>query len=290
MVDTAILSGVPCELGEGPTYDPASDTLWWFNIVAGELHEYRFATSANRVHKLPFMASAMGITADGGQLIAAENGMHLRDPATGTLELVAALEADNRLTRSNDGRVHPCGAFWIGTMGKNAEKEAGAIYRHFRGEMTLLYSRITIPNSICFSPDGETAYFADTMRETIQRVRINPSTALPVGEPEVFVDRRGGKGGIDGSVNDALGNIWNARWGAGAVDCYSPEGTHLLTLDVPVRQPSCPAFTGSKGDRLAVTSAWQGMDHPARESDPMAGFTFLLDHEVKGRFEPHVVI
>ena len=289
-ISVSLYSNIACRLGEGPTYDATTNTLWWFNIVGRELHEHDMESGVNRVHQLPFMASAMGITSEGQQLIAADNGFHLRDPATGALDLVAALEADNPVTRSNDGRVHPSGALWIGTMGRNAEPEAGAIYRFFRGETTLLYPRITIPNSICFSPDAGIAYFADTMREVIHRVRIDPVTALPAGEPEVFVDRRGGRGGIDGSVTDADGNLWNARWGAGKVDCYSPAGDHLLSLHVPASQASCPAFAGPAFDRLAVTSAWQGMDEAKRAADPKAGFTFLLDHPVRGRSEPHVIL
>jgi hypothetical protein len=41
-------------------------------------------------------------------------------------------------TRSNDGRADPFGGFWIGTMGKNAEAGAGALYRYYRGEVVEL--------------------------------------------------------------------------------------------------------------------------------------------------------
>ena len=32
-VGTTILSERRCQLGEGPTYDPATDTAWWFDIL-----------------------------------------------------------------------------------------------------------------------------------------------------------------------------------------------------------------------------------------------------------------
>ncbi|ULJ70819.1 SMP-30/gluconolactonase/LRE family protein [Rhizobium gallicum] len=31
-------------LGEGPTYDPDTDTVWWFNILGKELHELNLST------------------------------------------------------------------------------------------------------------------------------------------------------------------------------------------------------------------------------------------------------
>ena len=34
-VPTAILSAERRHLGEGPTYDSATDTAWWFDILSG---------------------------------------------------------------------------------------------------------------------------------------------------------------------------------------------------------------------------------------------------------------
>jgi 2-dehydro-3-deoxyphosphogalactonate aldolase len=48
-----------------------------------------------------------------------------RTLTTGSLETLCALEAENPLTRSNDGRADPQGGFWIGTMGKNAQPQRG---------------------------------------------------------------------------------------------------------------------------------------------------------------------
>ena len=52
-------------------------------------------------------------------------------------------------------------------------------------------------------------------------------------------------------------------------------------MAVPARQTSCPAFVGPTLDRLAVTTAWEGMDEAARATDPQAGATFMLDIEVR---------
>ena len=38
-VPTSILSAERCHLGEGPTYDVATDTAWWFDILEGRLFE-----------------------------------------------------------------------------------------------------------------------------------------------------------------------------------------------------------------------------------------------------------
>ncbi|MBR0841280.1 SMP-30/gluconolactonase/LRE family protein [Bradyrhizobium liaoningense] len=286
-VPTSVLSDHRCHLGEGPTYDVATDTAWWFDIREGLLFEARLGSGSIRIHTLGRMASALGRIDADRQLIVAEDGLYVRALADGAMTLLCPLEADNPATRSNDARVHQSGTFWIGTMGRKAEPGAGAIYAFHRGKISLLFPRISIPNSICFSPDGGIGYFADTARAVLYAVPLNPATGLPRGEPEVLL-RHTGIGGLDGSVCDADGLIWNACWGASRIDVYSPQGERLRSLSVPARQTSCPAFVGPDLSRLLVTSAWQDMDDAARAADPQGGCTFLLEASARGRAEPDV--
>ncbi|MEH2547714.1 sugar lactone lactonase YvrE [Bradyrhizobium sp. AZCC 2262] len=286
-VPTTVLCGERCHLGEGPTYDPATDTAWWFDIVERRLFEARLDTGRITIHSLDVMGSALARIDAHRQLLVADDGLYVRDAADGRMTLYHQLEADNAATRSNDARVHPSGTFWIGTMGRQAEQGLGAIYALHRGELSRLYDGVTIPNAICFSPDGTIGYFADTGKNTLFRVDLDAATGLPRGAPVVLVTRRGG-GGIDGAVVDAEGLIWNARWGGGCIDVYSPQGEHLRTLRVPARQSSCPAFVGQDFSRLLVTSAWQDMGDDAKRADPDHGRTFVLDVAARGRPEPDV--
>ena len=286
-VPTSTLSDERCHLGEGPTYDQANDTAWWFDILERRLFEARVTSGQVRVHHLSRMASALARIDAERQLIVAEDGLYVRSVVDGRLTLYRPLEADDPATRSNDARVHPSGTFWIGTMGRGAEAGVGSIYALHGGEISRLFAGITIPNAICFSPDGALGYFADTARNELHRVPLDPATGLPRGAPEVLL-RHHGTGGIDGAIVDADGLIWNARWGGGCVDVYSPDGAHLRSLRVPARQSSCPAFVGPDLSRLLVTSAWEHMDEAARTADPEHGRTFLLDAAVRGRPEPDV--
>ncbi len=285
-----ILSETVCRLGEGPTYDAASDTLYWFDITGKKLLERRVATAEERVHSLPEMASALAVVDPERQLLATETGLYLRDARTGALTLHCPIEADNPRTRSNDARVHPCGAFWVGTMSKTSEREAGAIYWYFRGELRQIVPRISIPNAICFSADGSTAYFTGSIPGVLHRIGCDPETGLPRGEPSIFHDHRGQAGSIDGAVIDADGVLWNACWGAGRVDAYAPDGKLLGSHPLPATRTTCPVFIGADAGRLAVTSAWEGADEAERASQPDAGKTFLLDVPVKGRFDPRVAL
>ncbi|TPL10228.1 SMP-30/gluconolactonase/LRE family protein [Mesorhizobium sp. B2-4-14] len=290
MSEVSVFSDHICQLGEGPSYDPATDALFWFDIVNGRLLEKPVSSGALKIHELGQMASAIAIIDEQRQMIATETGLFVREVATGRMTLHTPIEADNPVTRSNDSRVHPCGALWTGTMGKKEEKGAGSIYWFFKGDLRRMFSDITVSNSICFSPDGALAYYTDTSTGLLMRIACDRATGLPAGEPKVFVDHRSAKGYVDGSVVDRDGVLWNAVWGGKAVKAYSPDGTLLRELAMPVTQPSCPAFVGKNADRLAVTSAWSGKDEKQRQLDPQAGMTFLLDIDVNGRFEPRVLI
>lgn len=281
-----ILCETACHLGEGPTYDPATDKAFWFDIRGRKLHELHLATMAKAVHDLPFLGSVLAVVDAERQLIVSDQGLFIRTVADGRLAPFARLE-DKAANRSNDGRVHPSGALWASTMGRSAEKQSGAIY-HVAGErVTKLFSNLTIPNSICFSPDGGTGYFTDTDVNRLMKVALDPRTGLPAGEPALLSDESGTPGGVDGSVCDADGLIWNARWGENAVDVYKPDGTKVARHLVPASQTSCPAFIGAKADRVLVTSAWQDMDAAARLADPHAGQTFELGVVARGRLEPN---
>lgn len=285
-----VFSDVSCHLGEGPTYDAAEGALYWFDIIGRRLLRQTAPGDAPTVQELPQMASAIAAVDGERQLLVTETGLHLRDRRTGRLTPHLAIEADDPSTRSNDSRTHPSGAMWIGTMGKKAERKAGAIYWYRAGELRRLFAGITIPNSICFSPAGDAAYFTDTSETVLWRVDCDPATGLPRGETQIFVDRRGLAGGIDGSVTDADGVLWNAVWGQGRVDAYAPDGRLLRQVALPARQTTCPAFFGPAADRLVVTSAREGLDAGKMATDPQAGKTFILDIAVKGRHDPPVVL
>ena len=287
VVPTRILSAERCHLGEGPTYDLSTGTAWWFDILERRLFECRLAGGATTIHTLPNMASALARIDAERQLVVTDDGLYVRALADGAMKLFAAVEADNPLTRSNDARVHPSGTLWFGTMGRRAETGAGAIYALHAGKVMRLYPDISIPNAICFSPSGETGYFTDTARNVLNRVALDAATGLPVGDPEPLIHHRD-VGGLDGAVVDADGLIWNARWGAGCVDVYDPQGQRLRSLRVLARQSSCPAFVGPDLSQLLVTSAWQGMDEAARAADPDHGRTFLLEAGARGLPEPDV--
>ena len=247
----------PCLLGEGAFWHPARRQAFWFDILnrrmlsrhAGRELEWRFA---ERV-------SAAGWIDHDTLLIASESALFRFDLRDRSRRDLVALEADRPGTRSNDGRADPQGGFWIGTMALDGSPGQGAIYRWFRGELRRLCAPVSIPNAICFAPDGRLAYFADTAEQTVWAQDLD-AQGWPEGAPRVFLDLRGSDEHPDGAVTDAAGNFWNARWGSGRLVCHAPDGRQIGEVSVPSRQTTCPAFIGERLDRILLTSAAEGLD------------------------------
>ncbi len=286
-VKVSVFADHVAELGEGPGYDPLTGHVWWFDILGQKLFEKNWDSGETLVHDLGMKASALAVIDRARQLIVTEHGLFIRERASGRLTLHHPLEADNPVTRSNDARVHPSGAFWIGTMGRKAEEDAGSIWWYREGQVRKLFSGITITNSICFSPDGRIGYFADTRRNIVWRVDTDPETGLPVSERSVF-HHRTEEGGMDGSVVDAEGTLWNACWGAGVLNAYSPQGRLMRSIPLPARQPSCPVFVGPDATAMIVTTAQENMSKEERRAEPHAGKVLVLDLTVSGRHDPPV--
>jgi len=278
-------------LGEGPTYDPETDTAWWFDISARKLLERPLDAERAIVHDLPLMGSALAVIDSERQLLVAEDGLYVRSRADGSLTQLLPLEAENTVTRSNDSRVHPCGAMWIGTMGKAAQPDHGSIYHFFRGEIRRIFTDITVTNSICFSADGSLGHYTDTVTGQVMKVAVDPQTGLPAGAPEVYLDRRENHPGwADGAVMDADGLVWIACWEGSCVQAYDTNANIVDTIALPALQITCPAFIGRDASRMIVTSASVGLSQEQVTEGPHNGKTFLLNRRMNGRLEPKVQI
>jgi len=273
-----------CSLGEGPLWQPETGDFFWFDIDKKLL----FKRSGVQTEHIQFdrHVSAAGWIDEQNLLVADEFGLFKFNHVSKAEQRIADIEKNTSITRSNDGRADPFGGFWIGTMGKNAEAEAGAIYRYYRGEVRQLFDRISISNSICFSPDGLFAYFADTVTKKIMRQALEQTDGWPVGQAETFADLNADGLNPDGSVVDANGNLWNAQWGASRVVQYATDGSFVSAIEFPASQITCPAFGGENFDEMLVTSAKVGLS----KKEQLAGATFAVKLGVVGQKEHQVII
>ena len=266
-----------CQLGEGPLWHPTRHELFWFDILGKQLR------TATTHWQFDDYVSAAGWVDDTTLIVASARALSRFDITTGQSQKLCDLEADNPITRSNDGRADPQGGFWIGTMGINAEPAAGAIYRYYRGTLRRLFADIQISNAICFAPSGDTAYFTDTNTQVIMATALD-GDGWPIGKPRIHVDLRGTDFRPDGAVVDTDGTLWSAQWGVGRVAGYSPDGQYVTSYDLPVAQTSCPAFGGPDLTTLFCTSA--AVDQTGTDD----GKTFAIPTTHTGQAEHRVIL
>lgn len=294
-MNIAVFDPRPCGLGEGPLWHPQRQALFWFDITACRMLSNGAAGPGE--WRFDEMHSAAGWIDRDWLLLASQTGLWRFHLETQTRDKICDLEADNALTRSNDGRADPFGGFWIGTMGKSAEPGAGAIWRWYRGTLRRLFGGITISNAICFAPSNATgtpsggylAYFTDTVTGQVQRVGLDDQ-GWPEGAPETFLDLRAEGLNPDGAVVDADGVFWVAQWGAARVAAYGPDGAFLRAVPFAAPHTSCPAFGGPELGTLFCTSALTGMTAKARAAHPQAGMTFAATGIARGQAEHRVIL
>ena len=287
MSDAHVFDDRSCFLGEGPLWHPERQQLFWFDIIGRTLLTRKNGETG--AWTFDDMVSAAGWIDRDNLLIAGETALLKLNIETRTRDVVARIDIGEGL-RTNDGRADPWGGFWFSSMGKKAENDAGAIYRYYRGEVKKLFSSITIPNAICFSPDRAFGHFADTDRGIVKRVGLDPESGAPVGEPEIYLDLTGEGLNPDGAVIDAEGNMWLAQWGAGRVAVYDPSGQFLKAVSVEAPHTSCPAFGGTGFSTLYCTTAREGLDAEALADHPESGKVFFAEGVGPGRPEPAVIV
>ena len=289
MNDTAkLLIDSQCALGEGPFWHAGREQLFWFDINNKTLFAANAEGAVQNQWQFDEIVAAAAIIDDATLALATETGLKRFDMVTGETVHLVDIERDVPANRTNDSRMHPSGAFWIGTMVKDEGPKDGAVYHYRAGVLTKIISNVAIPNATCFSPDGRTAYWTDTPDQKILKCAVDPETGMPVGAWELFADVSEHRGYPDGAVVDSAGYLWNARWGGSCVIRYAPDGSIDRIIEVPVSQVTCPAFGGKDLKRLFLTSANKTMSAEQLAEEKVAGGVFYIDLDVAGQPEPKI--
>src|SRR5690606_25680655 len=114
-----------CALGEGPIWHAIRQQLFFFDINEQTLFAVTAAGEIAESWLFNEIVAAAAIVDEHTLVLATETGLKEFDLNTGGMNRINEIEADNTLTRTNDSRVHPSGAFWIGTMAKNEAAPLG---------------------------------------------------------------------------------------------------------------------------------------------------------------------
>lgn len=271
-------------LGECVIWDHRTHTLWWTDILSNRIYCWPFDGEISS-YKTPERLCSFGFTTDSDWLICAfETGFALYQPKTSKLIWISKVEGDLPANRLNDGRVDRQGRFWSGSMRQHGNGELGSLYKLENNNVSKVTSGITISNSLCWSPDSKTMYFADSSTHQVTSAEFNQETGLPQTFSP-FVSLEPGSE-PDGSCIDQDGFLWNAQWGGSRVVRYNKSGQAVFEVDVPCPHPTCCAFGGKDMNILFLTTAKVDLDPTQRAKFPAAGNIFMYKTPYYGIKEP----
>ena len=273
-------------LGEGPFWDEDSQTLYLADIVGRLVLAYDAVGTERGRWTMPQPVSTAIVRRSGGLLVTLRDGAYLFDPSTGDLRHLASPDPD-KSNRANESRTDPQGRLWFGTMQNNigpngealpVDRSSGTLsVVESDGKSRIVLRDIGISNTLCWSPEGDRLYFADTVTRAIHVHRFDPATA-ELSDRRLFSELKD-HGAPDGSAIDEDGYLWNARWGAGCIVRFAPDGSIDRVIDLPLKQPTSCVFGGPDRTTLFVTSATHGLGANAGEFD---GATLVAGTDFRG--------
>lgn len=284
------MSAVECvvecrnELGETPVWCELSQSLYWIDIREPAI--YRTRDGLTTTYRMPDLIGSFALREAGGMIVTLKNGFHTFDPATGDIALLSDPEPDRPDHRFNEGRCDRRGRFWAGTMNDVARTPTGSLYR-LDLDLTVkcVLTNITIPNSLAWSPDGGTMYFADSGRQRILAYEFDADAGC-VGPARLFVDARDHPGRPDGSAVDIDGCLWNAEVGGARIVRYTPQGAIERIVALPVSRATACAFGGPDLSTLFITTSRQRLSGEDLAKEPLAGAVLAVHTETQGVPEP----
>lgn len=281
------ISSEPSLLGESPVWDGQRNRIYWVDGVSCLIHALDHATGAHMKWQTPSMVGSIGLAGPDRLVAGLADGIYTVDLVSGACAPVYIPPVADPQARFNDGKVDPRGRFVCGTMGIKADGR-GALYRvGADGGGQVLATGIRISNALCFSPDGRTLYFADSMDRMIRGYDYMPDD-MPLSRPRMVIDTRPFDSGPDGATVDCEGYLWVALIQAARIARFAPDGQLDRLVEAPTDLPTCLAFGGPDLATLYVTSIKDSGSGRAVSRHPAGGHLFAIEGlGVTGLPEPH---
>ncbi len=294
VLDAELAVPAQCELAESPVWDTGRQLLLWVDILAGHVHTFDPATGDRDVFAAGLPVGAIGLTGDGGLVLALVDGFAVADIRGGRLTRLPGLTTDAGVVRFNDGKPDPWGGFCAGTMrwhpqgsgeppGAYGGSEPGRLYRLAPDlSVSELVVGVGVSNGLDWTDDRRRFYYVDSPAGGVDVFDTDPDRGTLLDRRRL-IDIPASEGSADGLTIDADGCIWVAVWGGGELRRYTPAGRLDTVVRLPVRQVSSVAFGGPGLGTLYITTARENMTAADIAAQPQSGDIFCAVPGVTGR-------
>ncbi|MHA2938061.1 SMP-30/gluconolactonase/LRE family protein [Vibrio sp. RC27] len=266
-------------LGEGVVWSEARNSVFWTDIEGRQLWEYSPQSGVSKSRAMPSRLCAFMFRDKNTLLAAFDKYVALYSLNDSKVTHLFDFEPDNPHSRMNDGKCDPYGNFIVGGINESDDDafRSSVIKIDPDFNITTLLTNVTCSNSICFSPDGKTMYFADTPEKQILAYPYS-SDSTQLSNPRCVYHGEGDLSFPDGATVDEQGFLWCAMWGGGSVIRIDPISGQIDTrIDLPVKNPTCVAFGGVTMNTLFITSSTLQMSDEEQLAMPYSGGLFLVD-------------
>lgn len=272
-------------LGESPLWSVSEQALYWVDSIAGTIHRRGWTDKETSTWQFGEEVGAVGLCS-GGLVVAARSGFHFFDPASAARTQLAAPERDFPDNRLNDGKVDRHGRFWSGSLRETGYAPVGNLWRlDGSGATEHVLSGLTIPNALCWSPDGARMYFADSPTGLIEVFDFDAHTGR-VGGRRPFARIPDGRGFPDGATVDSQGRVWSANIDGGRILRFLPDGSCDAQISLPVTRPTSCTLGGPDLDVLFVTTARRRLSEEQLRTQELSGSVLAIKVDAKGIAEP----
>jgi len=280
-------------IGESPTWVAAERALYWIDAKAPALHRYCPDDESTCVWPMTSDIGGFALTGDGGAVVALRQGLFRLDFDSGALHLLAPPPFDSELFRFNEGACDANGRFWIGVMFDplkgSPPAQPGRLHSFtFEEGLREEPDAAELHNGMAWSSDGKTFFLSHSNTGEIIAFDYEANGGA-LSNRRVFAIVPAELGIPDGAAIDTEGGYWSALHGGAKLRRFHPDGSTDRDIDLPVSQPTMPAFAGEDLATLYVTSASDQLDGKARAREPYAGGLLRLDAGSRGIARPFLV-
>ena len=295
------LTTEPDGLGESPFWHPHEQRLYWVDIPGRRIARVTVqglqAQAPVDYWPLTQEPGCIAPVQGGGLVMALRDGIYLAREWGGPLQLLAAAPYDTSKQRFNDGKCDAQGRFWAGSLYEPKDKAMGVLYMlDGQGLHAMLggdKDGVVTANGLAWSPDGRTAYWADTAAHQVRAFDFDAARgqftnarvfyqAAPKPTGWVWDSAAPYGGRPDGAAVDSEGCYWSAQYEGGRLLRFSPQGEVLAEVPTPALCPSMPCFGGADLKTLFVTTARHGRSEAELAHYPGSGCVWAMRVEVAG--------
>lgn len=283
-------------LGEAPFYDVETESMYWTDIVGGQIFRYDLATNHFYTAKIigetyiSFIIPVDGTTnqfvigAGKRLLLITWDGVHTMAQI---VRILTELPFDG--VRFNDAITDTHGRLYLGTMMSedfwnhtgtvfDFKKRVGSLYRYTIDDgLVELKSKVGLSNGMAFNYTTNTFYYIDSYDLHVKQYMFDIKTGSITGE-KVFSDLTSygtpKTNYADGMTIDTEGHLYVAMFGGSRIlKIHGTTGKVMTEITVPVPQVTSMTFAGKNLDTMFVTTA--ALDFVGTQTYP-AGYLFKV--------------